>query len=44
MAFKQEESEKDNSEKIEKYNHLLIAKVKDTQILFSFIIDATLLE
>jgi hypothetical protein len=28
----------------EKYNHLLIAKVKDTQIMFSFIIEASLLE
>lgn len=30
--------------KTEKYNHLLIAKVKDTQIMFSFIIEASVLE
>jgi len=28
----------------EKYNHLLIAKVKDTQIMFSFIIEAAVIE
>ena len=28
----------------EKYNHLLIAKIKDTQIMFSFIIEASVLE
>lgn len=28
----------------EKYNHLLIAKVKDTQIMFSFIIEASVLD
>ena len=30
--------------KSEKYNHLLIAKVKDTQIMFSFIIEASVIE
>ena len=30
--------------KPEKYNHLLIAKIKDTQIMFSFIIEASVLE
>lgn len=28
----------------EKYNHLLIAKIKDTQIMFSFIIEASVIE
>ena len=28
----------------EKYNHLLIAKVKDTQIMFSFFIEASIVE
>ena len=28
----------------EKYNHLLIAKIKDTQLMFSFIIEASVLE
>jgi len=32
------------SGRAEKYNHLLIAKVKDTQIMFSFIIEASVLE
>ncbi len=37
---------KDNSGKNrpEKYNHLLIAKIKDTQIMFSFIIEASVIE
>jgi len=29
---------------VEKYNHLLIAKVKDSQLMFSFIIEASVLE
>ena len=29
---------------IEKYTHLLIAKVKDTSLMFSFIIEASVLE
>jgi len=28
----------------EKYNHLLIAKIKDTQIMFSFFIEASIVE
>jgi len=28
----------------ERYNHLLIAKVKDTQIMFSFIVEASVIE
>ena len=28
----------------EKYNHLLIAKIKDTQIMFSFFIEASIIE
>ena len=28
----------------EKYNHLLIAKVKDTQIMFSFIVEAAVID
>ena len=28
----------------EKYNHLLIAKIKDTSIMFSFIIEASVIE
>ena len=30
--------------RMEKYNHLLIAKVKDTYIMFSFIIEASVIE
>lgn len=30
--------------KPEKYTHLLIAKIKDTQVMFSFIIEATVIE
>ena len=29
---------------VEKYNHLLLAKVKDSQLMFSFIIEASVLE
>jgi hypothetical protein len=29
---------------VEKYTHLLIARVKDTQLMFSFIIEASVLE
>ena len=32
------------SSRPEKYNHLLIAKVKDTQIMFHFIIEASVIE
>ena len=36
---------KDNEkQRAEKYNHLLIAKIKDTQIMFSFIIEASVIE
>ena len=28
----------------EKYNHILVCKIKDSQIMFSFIIEASLLE
>lgn len=31
-------------QRAEKYNHLLIAKIKDTQIMFSFIIEASVIE
>jgi len=30
--------------KPERYNHLLIAKIKDTQIMFSFIIEASVID
>jgi len=29
---------------VEKYNHLLIATVKDTQIMFSFYVEASIIE
>ena len=29
---------------IEKYNHLLIAKVKDTQLMFPFIVEASVID
>jgi hypothetical protein len=36
---------KDNgNNRAEKYNHLLIAKIKDTQIMFSFIVEASVIE
>ena len=40
------ESEVDSKtpQRVEKYNHLLIAKVKDTQIMFSFIIEASVID
>lgn len=28
----------------EKYNHLLIAKIKDTSVMFSFVVEATVIE
>ena len=31
-------------QKVEKYTHLLIGKVKDTQVMFSFIIEAAVVE
>jgi hypothetical protein len=31
-------------QKTEKYSHLLIGRVKDTQILFSFIVEASVVE
>jgi hypothetical protein len=37
-----ENSKKQN--KSEKYNHLLVAKIKDTSIMFSFFIEASVLE
>lgn len=38
------EQKDQTSARPEVYNHLLIAKVKDTQIMFSFIIEASVLE
>lgn len=38
------EGEAPKNAKPERYNHLLIAKVKDTQIMFSFIIEASVIE
>ena len=32
------------SSNIEKYSHLLIAKVKDTQIMFSFFVEASIVD
>ena len=29
---------------MEKYNHLLIAKVKDTQLMFGFIVEASVID
>ena len=38
-------NEKENKKTYaEKYSHVLIAKVKDTQIVFSFIIEASVVE
>lgn len=37
-------SNNSSDSRAERYNHLLIAKVKDTQIMFSFIIEASVLE
>ena len=30
--------------KIEKYNHLLVGKVRDTQLMFSFFIEASIID
>ncbi len=38
------EEKKKTAGKAERYNHLLIAKVKDTQIMFGFIVEASLVE
>ena len=40
---KSEEPEK-KSQKPEKYSHMLIGKVKDTQIMFPFITEVSLIE
>ena len=32
------------STNIEKYSHLLVAKIKDTQIMFSFFVEAALID
>ena len=32
------------STSIEKYNHLLVGKVRDTQMMFSFIVEASIIE
>ena len=29
---------------IEKYNHLLVGKVRDTQMMFSFIVEASIID
>jgi hypothetical protein len=42
-CIKEDDSSK-KQEKYEKYNHLLIAKIKDTSIMFSFFIEASVLE
>ena len=48
MCLKAEKAEKEGSKKdtnrLEKYTHLLIGKVKDTNILFSYIIEASVVE
>ena len=32
------------STNIEKYNHLLVGKVRDTQLMFSFIVEASVID
>lgn len=32
------------SSKIEKYSHVLVARIKDTQIMFSFFVEASLID
>ena len=32
------------SSNIEKYNHLLVGKVRDTQMMFSFIVEASIID
>jgi hypothetical protein len=50
MCLKREKEAMDNTETArknaatEKYTHLLIGKVKDTQIIFSYIIEASVVE
>lgn len=44
MSINNEGSSDKLKQRTEKYNHLLIAKIKDTQIMFSFIIEASVLE
>jgi hypothetical protein len=39
-----DDSDSASSSPVEKYTHLLIARVKDTQLMFSFIIEASVLE
>jgi len=48
MCLKAEKADKEGIKKdcnrLEKYTHLLIGKVKDTNILFSYIIEASVVE
>ena len=54
MCLKAEKAEKEgnttpktakkDSKNLEKYTHLLIGKVKDTNILFSYILEASVVE
>jgi hypothetical protein len=39
-----DDSDSTSAAPVEKYTHLLIARVKDTQLMFSFIIEASVLE
>ena len=43
-ANKDEKTKSQSDNKAEKYHHLLIAKVKDTQLMFSYIIEASLIK
>jgi hypothetical protein len=43
-AEKLSQGKKPQSARTEKYTHLLIGKIKDTQIMFSFIIEAAVVE
>ena len=40
----QSPTNKKGSSTVEKYNHLLIATVKDTQIMFSFYVEASIID
>ncbi len=40
----EKEGKKDSARGVEKYTHLLIGKIKDTSIMFSYIIDASVVE
>jgi len=44
MSINKEGQGSSSRPRAEKYNHLMIAKIKDTSIMFSFILEVSVLE